>query len=98
MKMPKKISKEELKGLPPELIKQLSVKPKSEEQYKLIAEIIGESGGTADINTILIAIYKKTNVVCKRNTLVSNLYRMAGKGMIRQVPGRLGIYSLITPK
>jgi len=90
------LSKTELEGLPPELLKQLSPPSKSKDRYDLILSIIKENGGVADINTILIAIYKKTKTVCKRNTLISSAYRMINKGLLRNVPGLEGTYSLPT--
>ena len=88
------ISKKELEGLPPELIKQLSPPSKSKDRYDLILAIVKENGGMADVNTILIAIYKKTKTVCKRNTLISSAYRMINKGLLRNVPGLEGTYAL----
>jgi hypothetical protein len=41
----------------------------------------------------MVELYKRTKEVPRRNTMTSRLYRMAGRGMIYNVPGKKGVYS-----
>ncbi len=41
----------------------------------------------------MIEPYRRTRDVPKRNTITSRLFRMAGRGVIYNVPGKKGPYS-----
>lgn len=87
-----RLTPDELKGLPDELIKELSISESDKREF-LIAQIIDEQGGIASIDKILIGIYQATKEIEKRNKVVARLYRMAQKGLVFQVPEKKGIYS-----
>lgn len=87
-----RLTADELKGLPDELINELSISDSDRREF-LISQIIDEQGGIASIDKILIGIYQATNEIEKRNKVVSRLYRMAQKGLVFQVPDKKGIYS-----
>lgn len=83
------------KDLPPELIAQLSAESRKRERYNLILEIMTASGGTADLNTILIGIYRKTGVIETRGYMVGQMYRMAKASLVRSVKKEKGVYTVI---
>jgi hypothetical protein len=87
-----RLSQEEIKDLPPELLSQLSLTESDKKEF-LIAEIIDDLGGATSLDKILIAIFRRTNEVEKRVRLNARLYRMVNKGMIFAHPSRKGIYS-----
>ena len=58
-----------------------------------IVNVIEEAGGIISLDKLLIALYKKTGEIHKRNSLYSKLSRMASKNLIYYVPGKKGVYS-----
>lgn len=86
------LTTEELDGLPDELLKELSSATADKSEYAIM-QLLGELGGIASLDQILVGHFRKSNEVYKRNTLVSKLYRMAQKGLVSAVPGKKGVYS-----
>ncbi len=84
------LSFEELSGLPQELIDELTGADKTE---FAIVNAIDEAGGVISLDRLLVALYKKTGEILKREFLTSRLYRMAQKNLIFNVPGKKGVYS-----
>jgi hypothetical protein len=83
---------EEIQNAPDELLKELNISD-TDKQDMLIEYIIAESGGILSLDRIIVELYKRTKEVPKRNTLTSRLFRMAGRGIIYNVPGKKGVYS-----
>lgn len=86
------LSFEDIDGLPPELVKELSFSDNDKTEIT-IANIIEEAGGIISLDKLLIALYKKTGEIHKRSSLYSKLSRMANKELIHYVPGKKGVYS-----
>lgn len=82
---------EEIKDLPEELLKELSI---SKGLERTILDILNDAGGAMSLDQILIALYKKTNQIHTRNKMNSFLYRMLKKGWLYSVPGKKGIYGI----
>lgn len=82
---------EDIKGLPKELLEELSVSGDIVEFS--IMEIIQDNGGAASLDQLLVGLYRKTKEIHKRSSLTTRLYRMGQKNMIYNVPGRKGVYS-----
>ena len=78
--------------LPPELESQLLRRDEPPELERRIDEAIWASGGTADLNQVLIRIYRDQGIVENRRRVQNALYRMKKKGRVRVV-GR-GLYTL----
>ncbi len=87
------LSFEEIEGLPPELVQELSVSDGDRMDFTIM-RIVEELGGIASLDRILIGIYRETGEVMKRNTLTSRVYRMGQKNLLFPVPGKKGVYSL----
>jgi len=86
------LSVEDLEGLPHDLIQELNVSDGDKTEFAIV-NAIEEAGGIISLDQLLIALYKKTNEVHKRNSLTSRLARMATKNIIYYVPGKKGAYS-----
>jgi len=83
---------EDVEGLPPELMQELSISDSDKLDFAIEA-VINEASGVASLDKILIGLYKKTGEVHKRNNITSRLYRMRQKNTIFAVPSRSGFYS-----
>ena len=83
---------EEIEGAPDDLLKELNISD-TDKQDMLIEYIIAESGGILSLDRIIVELYKRMRDIPKRNTITSRLFRMAGRGMIYNVPGKKGVYS-----
>jgi hypothetical protein len=86
------LSLKDLEGLPEELLKELNI-TESDRQELLIEDIITSGGGVLSLDKIIIELYRRTQEIIKRNTLISRLYRMSNKGIIYSLPGKKGLYS-----
>lgn len=84
---------DEIEGLPPELIQELSVSDGDRTDFTIL-KIVEAAGGVTSLDRILVGIYKETGEIMKRTTLTSRLYRMSQKGLIFNVPGKKGAYSV----
>lgn len=82
---------DELKDLPPDLLKQLNISSSDKQDFQII-EAIDSVGGVASIDKILIAYYHLTKQVFERQKLMAKLYRMANKGLLYSHPSKKGIY------
>jgi hypothetical protein len=82
----------DLAGLPPELLEELGIS-ESENQDLVIVNIIDAAGGVLSLDKLLIALYRQTGEVHKRQKLTARLYRMAQKKLLYSVPKKKGFYS-----
>ena len=87
-----KIISQELSGLPPELLKELSSEMTRVDSDPLV-QIIDARGGIASLDDILIDLYRKRGEVNKRTLLANRLYRLSKRHLVWIAPGRKGIYS-----
>jgi hypothetical protein len=83
---------EEIEHAPDELLQELNLTD-TDRQEMLIEYLIAQAGGILSLDKIIVDLYKRTKQVPKRATITSRLYRMAGRGMIYNVPGKKGVYS-----
>jgi hypothetical protein len=83
---------EDIEGLPEELVQELSLSDADKTEFEIVNSI-EEAGGIISLDKLLIALYKRTGEVHKRNSLYSKLGRMASKNLIYYVPGKKGVYS-----
>ena len=88
------LSWEEVEGLPPELLNELSVSESDKSEFAAHSLII-ELGGVASLDRLLVALYRKSGEITKRQPLNQRLYRMVQKEMIYSVPGKKGVYSVV---
>lgn len=83
---------EDISDLPRELLEQLSIS-KTDELENQIATVVNAAGGEADIDVILVYLFRKFKVVQTRRFLQNKLYRMSQKGLLHSVEGKKGCYS-----
>ena len=86
---------DDIKDLPPELIKELNIDTEGTE-FTIIS-IIDESCGISTLDKILIGLYKKTGQINKRTQLNNKILRMIQRGDIFSVSGKKGVYTTINP-
>lgn len=84
---------DDLADLPEELLAELSL-PQADEIETQLHAVIVALDGTADLDKILVGLYRRFGVVQKRRFLQNKLYRMSGKGLIHSVPKRRGVYTI----
>jgi hypothetical protein len=86
------LSWEEVEGLPPEVLAELSISESDRTEFNVISAI-KEMGGVASLDRLIVYLYKQNGEIQKRLQLNQKLYRMAQKELIFNVPGKKGIYS-----
>ena len=86
------LSWSELKGLPDELLAELKISGSDRLEFDIL-DVIAKQGGIANLDRILLELYKLRAEVFKRQDINSRLYRMTKRGMLHSVPGRRGVYS-----
>lgn len=88
------LTPEEVEDLPEELRSELSISGGADKTEFAIVQTIDASGGVASLDQILVGVYRRTNEIHKRSSLISRLYRMSGKGLVFPVPAKKGVYSI----
>jgi uncharacterized membrane protein len=83
---------EEVEGLPPEVLAELSISDTDRTEFNIIAAIRA-MGGVASLDRIIVYLFKETGELQKRSPLNQRLYRMVQKDLIFSVPGKKGVYS-----
>lgn len=87
---------EDLSDLPEELLKQLSESVTKDSTDPLV-EIIKDRGGSANLDEVLIDLYRKHGEIAKRTQISNRLFRLAKRKRIWKVPGRKGVYTTTPP-
>lgn len=82
-----------LSELPQELRDQLNA-GKTDELEQDILEVLREFEGFANIDELLVGLYKRNGKVQERQFLANKLYRMTKAGHIKSVEGKRGVYQL----
>ncbi|HEX4292595.1 MAG TPA: hypothetical protein VHZ29_00525 [Rhizomicrobium sp.] len=82
--------------LPPELLKELSNVEADELETQIFA-VLGGCGGSADLDQLLIGLFRKYGTVHKRRFLQNKLWRMVRKGDLDKADQR-GLFRLAPPK
>lgn len=86
----------DLSDLPPELRAELSGIDLDEIESQLV-QTINAYGGTADLNQILVGLYRKFQVIAKRRVLAQRLWRMQNDRLVWAVPKKKGVYTTTKP-
>ena len=82
--------------LPPELLKELS-NVQADELETQIFMVLGTCGGSADLDQLLIGLFRKYGTVHKRRFLQNKLWRMVRKGDLDKADQR-GLFRLVPVK
>ena len=83
----------DLDDLPEELRAQLVVGKKDALEDALISSL-QRLNGVANLDELLVHVYKITGTVQKRTYLSNKLYRMSQAGVVESVPKKKGVYRL----
>jgi hypothetical protein len=83
---------EEVEGLPPEVLAELSISDSDRSEFNIIAAIRA-MGGVASLDRLIVYLYRESGELQKRSQLNQRLYRMVQKELIFSVPGKKGVYS-----
>jgi hypothetical protein len=86
----------DLSDLPSELVAELSV-PRTDELENQILVVIQAYGGTADLDQILVGLYRRFKVIQKRRFLQNKVWRICQKDMLWSIRGKKGVYTLKEP-
>lgn len=92
-----KIRPSDIDGLPPELIKELSITPSDLKDFQIM-NIVVRGGGVLSLDHILIHLYAETNVVHDRIKTSQRIYRMTTKDRLFRVAGEKAVYATEPPK
>ncbi len=84
-------AKDDLSDLPPDLLAELSDAAKGETDP--LIRIINERGGTANLDEILIDLYRKFGEIGKRPIISNRLYRLSKRGLCAASAGKKGVYT-----
>jgi len=86
----------DLSDLPPELLEELSA-PRGDDLEYQIVDVVQAYGGTADLDQILVGLFRKFEVVQKRRYLQNKIWRMSQKEMLWSIKGKKGVYTIREP-
>ena len=83
----------DLEGLPEQLRKQLQV-GRNDELHEQVINSLMRLDGVANLDEVLVALFRMTGNIFKRTYLSNKMYRMAQAGAIESVPKKKGVYRL----
>lgn len=81
-----------LEDLPESLRAQLQVGKIGELEREIVALIRDEYEGVANVDEILVGLYRRKGEVFDRQPLANRLYRMGQAGHLISVPRKKGVY------
>lgn len=81
-----------LADLPDELKSQLQAAKVSELEEAIIDVVKDRYQGVANVDEILVGLYRETETIHTRQFIANKLYRMAQAGMITSVAKKKGVY------
>lgn len=88
----------DLSDLPEELRRQLQIAKVSELEQTIISIIDEMYQGVANVDEILVGLYRETNEIQLRQTLANKLYRMTAAKQLISVPRKKGVYRVHAPE
>ncbi len=86
-----KTAGDDLSDLPPELLAELSVSQVDALERQVLS-VIESCGGEADLDQILIGLYRRFQVVQKRRFLQNKLWRMVRKNQVQKTKSARGVF------
>ena len=83
--------------LPPALLKELSPRRRDRLEAQIVA-VLAACNGSADLDQVLIGLYRGFGVVEKRRVIQNKLWRLVRTGRICKAKNTRNVFSLETPK
>lgn len=85
-----------LEDLPAKLRDQLQLGKVADLDQAIIDLVRDDLDGIANLDEILVGLYRKKGDVLERHFVSNKLYRMNKLGLIRSVQGKKGVYETVT--
>lgn len=82
--------------LPPALLKELSPRKRDQLEQQIVA-VLAASDGSADLDQILIGLYRGFGVIAKRRVIQNKLWRLVRTGRIRKAKNTRNVFALNAP-
>ena len=85
-----------LAELPDELVAQLQAAKRSELESEIVEVIDELLDGVANVDEILVGLYRKSQKIYQRPFIANKLYRMGQAGLLESVPKKKGVYRTVS--
>lgn len=82
----------DLADLPDDLKRELQIAKVGELEQDIIAVLNDDYGGIANLDEILVGLYRKQEKIHQRQYIANKLYRMVAAEQIESVPKKKGVY------
>lgn len=82
----------DLDELPDELRRQLQIAKVGAQEQMIIGVLDRQFDGIANVDEILVGVYRATGEVWQRQFLANKLYRMSVAKLLESVPKKKGVY------
>jgi hypothetical protein len=83
--------------LPPALLKELSPRKRDTLEQQIVA-VLAAGGGSADLDQVLIGLYRGFGVIAKRRMIQNKLWRLVRTGRIAKAKDMRNVFSLEAAK
>ena len=83
--------------LPPALVKELSPRKRDRLEQQIVA-VLTACNGSADLDQVLVGLYRGFGVVGKRRVIQNKLWRLVRTGRICKAKNTRNVFSLTGPK
>jgi hypothetical protein len=82
--------------LPPALLKELSPRTRDQLEKQILA-VLAACEGSADLDQVLIGLYRRFGIVAKRRVIQNKLWRLVRTGRIAKAKNTRNVFSLNVP-
>ena len=80
------LTEEDLKDLPPDLIKELTKTTRTSKRQSLVVSLMEKNQGYISVNQLRVRIFKTTNKILRKTTIYPILVILQKKGVIKKHP------------
>ncbi len=87
------LTPDDLDGLPEELVSELSISSADKAEF-VVLSVMEEHGGIMSLDQIMVHYYRATGEIPRRTAMTNRVYRLGQKKLIKNVPGKKGVYCL----
>ncbi|HEX3653757.1 MAG TPA: hypothetical protein VHU18_13140 [Rhizomicrobium sp.] len=86
----------EKEALPPALLKELSPRTRDQLEQQILS-VLAAGGGSADLDQVLIGLYRGFGLIAKRRVIQNKLWRLVRTGRITKAKNTRNVFSLDAP-
>ena len=87
---------EEKETLPPALLKELSPRTRDQLEQQILS-VLAASDGRADLDQVLLGLYRRFGIIAKRRVIQNKLWRLVRTGRIAKAKDMRNVFSLNAP-